>query len=89
MLGATLIGINNRDLRTFETDLGVSEYLLPKVPASVTVISESGMRGPEDIARLHGAGARGFLVGEALMRAEEPAAAIRALKSAVQSPVMR
>ena len=88
-LGAELIGINNRDLRTFETDLGVSEYLLPRVPTRVTVISESGMRGPEDIQRLHRAGARGFLIGEALMRAEEPAAAIRALKSAVQTPAMR
>jgi indole-3-glycerol phosphate synthase len=86
-LGAAIIGINNRDLRTFETDLDVSEYLLPKVPASVTAISESGMKGPEDIQRLHEAGARGFLVGEALMRAEDPAATIRALKTAVNAPV--
>jgi indole-3-glycerol phosphate synthase len=86
-LGAVIIGINNRDLRTFATDLDVSEYLLPKVPAGVTAISESGMRGPEDIQRLHQAGARGFLVGEALMRAEDPAAAIRALKAAVNAPV--
>jgi indole-3-glycerol phosphate synthase len=85
-LSAQLIGINNRDLRTFETDLGVSEYLLPMVPSGVTVISESGMRGPDDILRLHAAGARGFLVGEALMRAESPAAAIRALKNAVHAP---
>lgn len=88
-LGAQLIGINNRDLRTFETDLGVSEYLLPKVPSSVTVISESGMRGPDDIVRLHAAGARGFLVGEALMRAEDPGASLRALKTAVRTPAMR
>ncbi len=88
-IGAQLIGINNRDLRTFETDLRVSEYLLPKVPSTVTVISESGMRGPDDIVRLQAAGARGFLVGEALMRAEDPAAALRALKSAVRTPAMR
>jgi len=81
--GATLIGINNRNLRTFETDLAVSEYLLPKVPSTVTVVSESGMRGPEDIVRLYEAGARGFLVGESLMRAEHPAHAIRALKGAL------
>lgn len=87
-LGATLVGINNRNLRTFETDLAVSEYLLPHVPQSVTVISESGMQGPEDILRLHAAGARGFLVGEALMRADEPGDLIRALKSAVQTPAM-
>jgi indole-3-glycerol phosphate synthase len=85
-LGAKLIGINNRNLRTFETDLAVSEYLLPQVPPHVTVISESGMQGPEDILRLHAAGARGFLVGEALMRAEEPATAIRSLKTAVHAP---
>jgi indole-3-glycerol phosphate synthase len=84
-LGAKLIGINNRNLRTFETDLAVSEYLLPLVPADVTVISESGMQGPEDILRLHEAGARGFLVGEALMRADDPNGAIRALKSAVHA----
>lgn len=85
-LDARLIGINNRDLHTFETDLGVSEYLLPKVPEGVTAISESGMRGPEDIQRLHDAGARGFLVGEALMRSDDAAAAIRALKTAVHAP---
>jgi indole-3-glycerol phosphate synthase len=85
-LGARLVGINNRDLRTFETDLAVSEYLLPQVPPHVTVVSESGMRGPEDIARLHRAGARAFLVGEALMRSDDPAAAIRGLKSAVHAP---
>jgi|SRR5579884_1510488 len=85
-LEAKLVGINNRNLRTFETDLAVSEYLLPQVPCGVTVVSESGMREPEDILRLHTAGARGFLIGEALMRAEDPAAAIRALKSAVHAP---
>lgn len=85
-LGAQLVGINNRNLRTFETDLSVSEYLLPLVPPGVTAISESGMQGPEDILRLHSAGARGFLVGEALMRAEEPGKLIRALKSATHAP---
>lgn len=84
-LGACLIGINNRNLRTFETDLAVSEYLLPEVPGNVTVISESGMRDPDDILRLHAAGARGFLIGEALMRAEDPAALVAALKSAVHA----
>lgn len=82
-LGVKLLGINNRDLRTFETDLTVSEYLLPLVPPGVLVISESGMREPADVARLHAAGARGFLVGETLMRAEDPAAAVRAFKGAL------
>lgn len=85
-LGVTLIGINNRNLRTFETDLAVSEYLLPRIPASVMAISESGMRGPEDIVRLYAAGARGFLVGEALMRSSDPFAAIRALKTSLRAP---
>lgn len=84
-LGARLIGINNRNLRTFETDLAVSEHLLPHVPAGVTVVAESGMQGPQDILRLHRAGARGFLVGEALMRAGDPGALIRSLKSAVHA----
>lgn len=87
--GATLVGINNRDLRTFETDLGVSEYILPHVPAGITVISESGVRDPEDIARLYAAGARGLLVGETLMRAEDPAAVVRSFKAAVQGNVLR
>ncbi len=78
---ATLIGINNRNLRTFETDLGVSEYLLPKVPPHVLAISESGMQSPEDIQRLYRAGARGFLIGEALMRAADPRELVSALKS--------
>jgi len=87
--GATLVGINNRDLRTFETDLGVSEYILPHVPPGITVISESGVRDPEDIARLHAAGARGLLIGETLMRAEDPAAMVRSFKAAAHSGALR
>ncbi|MBC5815513.1 MAG: indole-3-glycerol phosphate synthase TrpC [Candidatus Eremiobacteraeota bacterium] len=80
--GATLLGINNRDLRTFETDLSVSERLIPLVPAGVTIVSESGVRGADDIARLHAAGAHGFLVGETLMRSDDPVALVRQLKAA-------
>ena len=79
-VGATFIGINNRDLRTLVTDLAVSEYLLPKVPKGIFAISESGMREAEDIVRLREAGARGFLIGEALMRAEDPRGTIEALR---------
>jgi len=75
-----VIGINNRDLRTFVTDLGVTEYLLPHMPAGTLVISESGVQSAADIARLHGAGARGFLIGESLMRADDPVALIGELK---------
>ena len=59
--GARLVGINNRNLRTLETDLAVSEHLLPKVPPGVFAISESGMRDASDVARLRASGARGFL----------------------------
>ena len=80
--GATLLGINNRNLRTFETDLAVTEELLPLVPASAIVISESGVKSQEDVRRLVAYGARGVLVGESLMRAGDKGEAIRALKGA-------
>ena len=54
--GARLVGINNRNLRTLETDLAVSEHLLPKVPPGVFAISESGMRDASDVARLRAVG---------------------------------
>ena len=78
--GATLVGINNRDLRTFETDLSVTAELLPLVPSSIVVISESGVRSRDDVAPLFAAGARGFLVGESLMRAPNKAELVRALR---------
>jgi indole-3-glycerol phosphate synthase len=80
--GASLIGVNNRNLRTMVTDLAVSEHLLPRVPADVFAITESGMREPGDLDRLRRAGARGFLIGEALMRASDPGALIASLKHA-------
>ncbi|MGD0052448.1 MAG: indole-3-glycerol phosphate synthase TrpC [Vulcanimicrobiaceae bacterium] len=80
--GATLLGINNRNLRTFETDLAVTEELLPLVPPGIVVISESGVRSQDDVRRLVAQGARGVLVGESLMRAEDKNEAIRALKGA-------
>jgi indole-3-glycerol phosphate synthase len=85
-LKTPLIGINNRNLRTFETDLAVSEYLLPKAPRTATVISESGMKEAEDIARLYASGARGFLIGETLMRSDDPTATIASLKMALRAP---
>jgi indole-3-glycerol phosphate synthase len=78
--GATLLGINNRDLRTFETNLAVTEELLPLVPAGTIVISESGVRTQDDTSRLFRAGARGFLVGESLMRTDDKIGAICSLK---------
>lgn len=85
--GARLVGINNRNLRTLETDLAVSEHLLPKVPAGIFAITESGMRDASDVARLRASGARGFLVGEALMRAEDPKSLIAALRGGVRNPI--
>ncbi len=79
-LGVEFIGVNNRNLRTMITDLAVSEHLLPQVPDSVFAISESGMRSLEDVERLRSAGAKGFLIGEALMRSEDPASLIASLK---------
>ncbi len=81
--GAQLVGVNNRDLRTLKTDLATSELLLPLVPADLFAISESGLHDAEDLRRLRRAGARGFLIGESLMRAEDPAATIHSLKGSL------
>jgi indole-3-glycerol phosphate synthase len=77
--GADLIGINNRDLETFVTDLGVTERLARRVPQGALVVAESGIFGPEDVARLQRAGASAFLVGESLMREPDPGLALRRL----------
>jgi len=77
-LGAVMIGINNRDLRTLEVDLGTTERLAPLVPADRLVVAESGISGRGDVERL-APYADAFLVGTALMRAERPAEAARAL----------
>jgi indole-3-glycerol phosphate synthase len=79
--GATLVGINNRDLRTFATSLATSERLLPRIPAGVVAVCESGLGSAADMARLEARGARAFLVGEALMEAPDPAARLRELRA--------
>jgi len=78
--GAELVGVNNRDLRSFETDLAVTEKLAPRVPEGVTLVAESGIFTPDDVARLARAGAHAFLVGESLMRQEDVAEALRRLR---------
>ena len=78
--GATLVGVNNRDLRTFQTRLEHTLDLMPRFPAGVTVVSESGIRTHADIRRLQAAGVGAVLVGESLMRQADVGAALRALR---------
>jgi indole-3-glycerol phosphate synthase len=80
-LGADLIGINNRDLRDFSVEVGRTSQLMAQVPAGVAVVSESGIATAEQLRDLHTEGVRAVLVGELLMRAEDPAAALRALRA--------
>jgi indole-3-glycerol phosphate synthase len=80
--GARVVGVNNRDLRTFEVSLETSERLAPHAPPGTLLVSESGIGGAEDIARLRARGFAAFLVGETLMRAGSPEAALRRLTGA-------
>ena len=81
-LNAQMIGINNRDLKTFVTYLAVTERLAPQIPASVMVVAESGLGSPADLARLAKVGVSTFLIGESLMRQKDVAQATRALLGA-------
>jgi indole-3-glycerol phosphate synthase len=78
-LRTPLVGVNNRDLRTFETRIETTLGLLERMPADRIVVTESGIASPADVARLRGRGVNAFLVGEAFMRAPDPGRALRAL----------
>ena len=77
--GAKLIGVNNRNLHTFEVSLETSLSLAAEAPAGTVLISESGLNNSTDLARLRDAGYHGFLIGESLMRSENPEATLREL----------
>jgi len=77
--GCDLIGVNTRDLRTFEVSLETAFELAGKIPAGVVKVAESGIHSADDVARLRAAGYDAFLVGESLMRAERPGDALREL----------
>lgn len=80
--GAAIIGVNNRDLAVFSTDLALSERLIPRFPAAVVAVSESGINTGSDAARVRKAGAHAVLVGEALMRSPDPAALVAMIRGA-------
>lgn len=81
-IGADLVGINNRDLKTFVTDLATTERLAPGLPPGAILVAESGILTAEDVARLAEAGASAYLVGESLMREPDVGHALRSLRGA-------
>ena len=82
--GARIVGVNNRDLRTFQVSLNTSERLISEVPRDRILVSESGLQSADSLLRLHKIGFRGFLIGEALMRASDPETALRNLVAAAE-----
>jgi indole-3-glycerol phosphate synthase len=74
--GAEIIGVNNRNLRTLDVDVQVSELAAARIPSTVVAVSESGLKTPADVTRLQALGYRAFLIGERLMTAADPAAAL-------------
>jgi len=85
-LGADLIGVNSRDLRTLAVDLGTARALAPRIPAGVVKVAESGIQKPEDLRRLRAAGYTAFLIGESLMKADDPGKALARLLAEATAP---
>lgn len=87
--GCDMIGVNNRDLRTFHVDLATAERLSKRIPAGVLKVAESGIHTGDDVARLRAAGFGVFLVGESLITKESPGDALRDLLQAAAPPTLR
>jgi indole-3-glycerol phosphate synthase len=83
--GASIIGVNNRNLRTLEVDVHASDALMAKMPKSVIAVSESGLTSADDVTRLAALGYRAFLIGERFMTAADPGAALGSLLAAAQA----
>jgi indole-3-glycerol phosphate synthase len=86
-IGATLIGVNNRDLRTFQEDLNTTARVAALVPDEVTLVAESAIRSVEDVRRMGSYGARAILVGEGLVKAKDMASEVRSYSSQPRMPV--
>jgi indole-3-glycerol phosphate synthase len=84
--GCDLVGVNSRDLRTFSVNLETAVRLGPKIPAQLVRVAESGIHSAEDVRRLRNAGYQAFLVGESLMKAEQPGEALRHLIAESKAP---
>ena len=82
--GARLIGVNNRNLKTFEVDFNNSIRLRNLVPANIPFVAESGIRSPEDVKRLHEAGVNGVLIGESFMRSPDKQKMLKEMKEAAR-----
>lgn len=78
--GASIIGVNNRDLTSFKVDLNVSERLRPRIPAHILTVCESGIHTVEDAKRMHGLGFHGLLIGQALVTSNDPSKTIKIMK---------
>lgn len=87
--GARIIGVNNRDLQTFRTSLETSKRLIAEAPRDRIMISESGLQNPKSVRHLRALGFRGFLIGEALMRAPDPETALRDFISGAEEGLRR
>lgn len=83
--GCNLVGVNNRDLKTFKVDLETAFRLAPMIPKNVVGVAESGIRNGEDVVRLRSAGYHAFLIGESLMAADEPGEALQKLLGGLPS----